>query len=207
MPRKKDGMLFEVHPTPAKGRDGRNIVYARPASGRKITFAQLDAYCAEHYGLRQFELERAFHAFLEATGYFLAEGYRVETPIGSFVARLALDGVFTDPDAVEAKHVRLDNVDYNPGQQWNRQMRKWNRGFRRVDRPNSQELLANQEFLENVLRQALESFHGFVTVGIFSHRSGLTMYSARKQLNRWTEGEKPKLLKTRRGKEDIYTEI
>ena len=27
MPRKKDGMPFEVHPTPAKGKDGKNIVY------------------------------------------------------------------------------------------------------------------------------------------------------------------------------------
>ena len=24
MPRKKDGMLFEVHPSPAKGKDGKN---------------------------------------------------------------------------------------------------------------------------------------------------------------------------------------
>ena len=31
MPRKKDGMPFEVHPTPAKGKDGKNIVYAKPA--------------------------------------------------------------------------------------------------------------------------------------------------------------------------------
>ena len=35
MPRKKDGMPYEVHPTPAKGKDGRNIVYAIPASGLK----------------------------------------------------------------------------------------------------------------------------------------------------------------------------
>ena len=48
---------------------------------------------------------------------------------------------------------------------------------------------------------------GYVTVGMFAYHSGLTKYSARKQLNRWTEGENPKLLKTRRGKEDIYTEL
>ena len=37
--------------------------------------------------------------------------------------------------------------------------------------------------------------------------TGLTLYSARKQLNEWTEGDNPKLLKTPRGKEHIYTEI
>ena len=39
MPKKKSGFPYEVHPTPAKGKDGRNIVYARPAvcstSGQK----------------------------------------------------------------------------------------------------------------------------------------------------------------------------
>lgn len=207
MPRKKDGMPYELHPTPAKGRDGRNILYARPASGRKVSFAALDAYCAKHYRLYELELQRAFQAFLKATGYFLAEGYRVETPIGTFVARLALDGEYTDPDDVDDRHVRFDNVDYNPGQLWNHEMQKWSRGFRLVDKPNSQELLADQERLEQVLQNALKRFHGFVTVGIFSRSSGLTMYSARKQLNHWTEGDNPKLLKTRRGKEDIYTEI
>ena len=206
MPTKKDGMLFEVHPTPAKGKDGRNLLYVRPASGRKLTFRQLDAYCAKHYGLREFELERAFHAFLEATGYWLAEGYRIETPIGSFAPRLMLTGEFTDPEAVDGKFVRLDNVDYNPGQLWNHEMSKWCRGFRRANNPNTQELLANQEQLETVLYRALERYHGYVTVGMFAYHSGLTKYSARKQLNRWTEGENPKLLKTRRGKEDIYTE-
>ena len=207
MPKKKDGMLFEVHPTPAKGKDGRNIVYARPASGRKLRFGQIDAYCAKHYGLREFELERAFHAFLQATGYWLAEGYRIETPIGSFAPRLTLSQEFTDPDKVEGKHVRFNGVEYNPGDLWNREMRKWSRGFRRAENPNVQDLLSNQQQLVEVLQRALADFHGYVTVGIFSRRSGLTYYSARKQLNTWTEGENPKLLKTRRGKEYIYTEI
>lgn len=42
MPKKKDGMLFEVHPTPAKGRDGKNIVYVRPAMNHKVTMQGLE---------------------------------------------------------------------------------------------------------------------------------------------------------------------
>ena len=30
MPEKKDGMLFELHPSPAKSKDGKTIFYARP---------------------------------------------------------------------------------------------------------------------------------------------------------------------------------
>lgn len=33
-------------------------------------------------------------------------------------------------------------------------------------------------------------------IGSFARTSGLTYYSARKQLNQWTEGENPRLLKT-----------
>lgn len=33
MPRKKSGFPYEVHPTPVKDKNGRNIVYARPAKG------------------------------------------------------------------------------------------------------------------------------------------------------------------------------
>ena len=39
MPRKKDGMLFEIHPTPAKGKDGKNILYVRPVSGHELTIS------------------------------------------------------------------------------------------------------------------------------------------------------------------------
>ena len=103
MPRKKDGMPFEVHPTPAKGRDGKNIFYVKPAMRNKMTMSGVEDFCSRNYGLRYGELARAFDVFLRA--------------------------------------------------------------------------------------------------------AGLTYYSARKQLNQWTEGQNPKLLKTRRGQEFIYTEI
>ena len=57
MPRKKDGLPYEVHPTPAKGKDGRNIVYVRPASGMKVDMKELETFCRRNgYGLREGEL-------------------------------------------------------------------------------------------------------------------------------------------------------
>lgn len=207
MPRKKDGMPFEVHPTPAKGKDGKCIVYARPAMRDKLKMQGLEDFCSRNYGLRYGELSRAFDVFLHAAGELMAMGYRIDTPIGSFAPRLMLSREITDPDAVKARDVRFNGVEYNPGKLWNRELEKWNNGFRRVDNTNTQELLANPEQLDKVLQECLQTYNGYVTVSLFAHKSGLTYYSARKQLNQWTEGDNPRLLKTRRGQEFIYTEI
>ena len=61
--------------------------------------------------------------------------------------------------------------------------------------------------VEQMMRECIQKYHGFITAGMFARYTGLTLYSARKQLNEWTEGDNPKLLKTPRGKEHIYTEI
>ena len=59
MPRKNSGMWYEVHPTPVKGEDGRNIVYVRPKSGMKLNMKQLEEYCERMNYLRYGELSRA----------------------------------------------------------------------------------------------------------------------------------------------------
>ncbi len=41
-------MPFEVHPTPAKGKDGRNIVYVRPAMRDKLLMKGVDEELAKH---------------------------------------------------------------------------------------------------------------------------------------------------------------
>lgn len=207
MPRKNSGMWYEVHPTPVKGDDGKNLLYVRPKSGLKITMKELEDYCERINALRYGELSRAFDAFIRAAGRFLAEGYRIDTPIGSFAPRLSLTKQVTNPDEVKDRDVRLDGVEYNPGKLWNEAMKKWHDGFRRYDNPNTQELMANKDKLEQMMRECIEKHNGYITAGMFSRYSGLTLYSARKQLNEWTKGDNPKLLKTRMGKEHIYTEI
>ena len=137
----------------------------------------------------------------------MAEGYRIETPLGSFAPKLSLARQVSDPDAVKDRDVRLEGVEYNPGKMWDREIQKWLDGFRRYQNPDTRAILADKEKLEQVMRECIQRHHGFVTAGIFSRASGLTLYSARKQLNEWTKGDNPKLLKTPRGKEHIYTEI
>ena len=200
-------MWYEVHPTPVKGEDGKNLVYVRPKSGQKLTMKQLEEYCEQTNSLRYGELSRAFDAFVRAAGRFLAEGYRIDTPIGSFAPKLSLAKQVTDASMVKDRDVRLEGVEYNPGKLWDREIHKWRDGFRRWQNADTQEILADKGKLEQVMRDCIQQHHGYITAGMFSRASGLTLYSARKLLNEWTKGDNPKLLMTPRGKEHIYTEI
>jgi hypothetical protein len=206
MPRKKEGLLYEVHPTPVKGKDGRNIVYVRPAGKQKLSLKGLDEWCSRNYHSRYGELQSAFDYFLRAAGELMARGYRIETPIGSFAPRLSLVREVTDPNEVRDRDVVFDGVDYNPGKLWNKELEKWGNGFRRCENADTQIIMADKEQLEKVLRQLLER-DGYTTVNRFARATQLTYYSARKLLNEWCEGDNPKLLKTQRSKEYIYTEV
>ena len=205
MPRKKNGFPYEIHPSPAKGEDGKNIVYAKPAKGLKMNISELDKFCHNNYALRSGELELVFNTFIDAAAEIMAMGYRIDTPIGSFVPKLALKREITDANAVKNSDVKLDGVDYNPGKRWNKAIGKWLfDGFRRVDNPNTQELMQDKAHLEEALKKSIKG--GYTTVREFAWNAHLTLYSARKQLNAWTGGKNPKLMKTRMGQQDIYTE-
>jgi len=200
-------MLYEVHPSPAKGKDGKNIVYVKPVSGQKLDIKALDDYCARHYSLRSGELELVLGTFLKAAGEMMAQGYRIDTPIGTFAPKLSLTREITDADEVRNSDVRLDGVDYTPGKRWNKAISKWLvDGFCGTDNPNVQELMNDSAHLEHALQESLKH-GGYTTTKRFAYYANLTKYSARKQLEAWTEGKNPKLMKTRMGQSDIYTEI
>ena len=207
MPKKKSGFPYEVHPTPMKGKDGRNIVYAKPAKGLKLDIEAVDGYCHEHYELKDGELEFVFKQFLKCASELMARGYRIDTPIGSFVPKLGLKREITNADEVDDDDVQLEGVDYNPGKIWNKAIEGWLfNGFTRVENPNVQELMQDTAHLEQALKECLKQ-RGFVTVKAFTIQAHLTDYSARKQLETWTKGDNPKLMKTKMGQTDIYTEV
>ena len=200
-------MPFEIHPSPKKAENGKNLLYVRPRSRQKITMEQLDDYCANHYALRPGELTRAFQTFIEATGYYLSEGYRVETLIGSFAPKIGLKRELTDPDEVKTTDVLFEGIEYKSVKEYEKSVLSNLRGFRRANNPNVQQLMADEDHLNKALQTNLERYHGYVTARSFAHSANITYYSARKQLDKWCEGEHPRLLKTKQGQEYIYTEI
>jgi len=59
MPRKTDGMLFELQPRPTSGEDGKPLLYARPAAPDKRTMKDVATYCS-FKGLNSVLVEIAF---------------------------------------------------------------------------------------------------------------------------------------------------
>ena len=110
MPRKTDGIEFEIHPRPTKGEDGRPLLYVRPVKGRKKSYKELEAFCNTHYGLRPGELRMVFDVMKEVVGSWLSDGYRVETPLGSFAPKLKLYGEHTDPKAIHSRDIRYAGI-------------------------------------------------------------------------------------------------
>ena len=209
MPRKKSGMPYVVYPTPGKKKDGKPIVCVKPLGGldKKLTIKQMDALFAKYSAMRSGELTLVLGEFLHWASEQLAKGYRVETPIGSFVPKLRLKRNVSNPDEVTDKDVELVGVEYNQGKLWKNAIGSWLRdGFMKVDRFSSSDLVGNDEELEKRLRELLKS-RGYVTVNSFKSYCNMTYFSARKQLNEWTEGVNPKLLKSKMGQTFIYTEI
>ena len=71
MPRKTNGIEFEIHPRPTKGEDGKPLLYVRPAKGMKKSFKQLDDYCTKYCGLRTGQLQQVFDILKETAGRWL----------------------------------------------------------------------------------------------------------------------------------------
>ncbi len=68
MPRKTDGIEFEIHPRPTKGENGRPLLYVRPAKGRKKSFKQLEDFCNKYRNLRTGELQMVFDVVIDVVG-------------------------------------------------------------------------------------------------------------------------------------------
>ena len=106
MPRKTDGILFELQPRPTKGEDGKPLLYAQPVIERKYNLDDIDDFCAKYRHTSQGEMKLLFSLLEEVTTMWLRKGYRVETPFGSFAPKLKLLGEHTDPEKVLGRDVK-----------------------------------------------------------------------------------------------------
>ena len=81
------------------------MLYVRPAKGRKRSFKYLDDYCTKYRGVRPGEIQQVFDVVMETVGRWVSDGYRVETPFGSFAPKLKLLGEHTDPKTITGKDI------------------------------------------------------------------------------------------------------
>ena len=206
MPKKKDGMLFELLPRPTKGEDGQPLLYAHPAIGFKYTMEAIDEYCLKYRGMPHDQMAHLFEGFLSVAAFLMRDGSRVETPIGSFAPKLKLNGDFTDPEKVKGDNLSLGGIEFIPSKRFIKELEKYlDSGFRRKREVVERHPVTDAKELEEVLERCLKP--GYTTVRTFSIRSGMKYRSAKRYLDGLCKSENPRIRRYMEGTTMHYAPI
>lgn len=203
MPRKTDGILFELQPRPTKGNDGKPLLYAQPVIERKYDLDAIDDFCAKYRHTSKGEIRRLFDLFSEVATMWLREGCRVETPFGSLAPKLRLLGEHTDPSMVTGRDVMYGGIEFIPSRQFVRDADCSLDGFRRKQGSVGNSQMYDPKAMDEALRQS--SRKGYITVSTFMVFSGLKRKSAKAYLDSLCEGDTPRLRRYREGRMLHYT--
>jgi hypothetical protein len=203
MPRKTDGIQFELHPGPKRDEEGKPLLYARPATGISKTIRQLDDFCAEYRNLQKGEMERLFNLFIDVAGSWLAQGYRVETPIGSFAMKLKLTGDHTDAEKVTGRDIVYNGVEFTPSKELIAKAGSNREGFRKKPGYVGNSQMYDPKAMEEALRKSLTL--GYTTVSTFMYFSKLKRDSAQHYLDSLSKGENARLLRRKNGRTYVYS--
>lgn len=206
MPRKTDGIPFEVHRSPSTDKDGGTVLYATPLSNRTRSFDEIEGFLEMKSTLRQGELQRAFDTFLSECSFWLSDGYRVQTPLGSFTLKLGMKRKVTNTRDVRHDDVEFKGIEFRPSAEFiNKTKRRIaSVGYRYVHKADSTLLMFNEEEMLKSLHRSIDTKGGYTTLSRFMACSGLSKYAASKKLNHWCAGSSP-LLKSRKiGHSVIY---
>lgn len=191
MPRKTDGVLFELQPRPTKGDDGKPLLYAKPVVDHKYNLDDIDDFCNKYRHTSKGEMKRFFDLLEEVTTMWLREGQRVETPFGSFAPKIRLLGDHTDPAKVTGRDVIYGGIEFIPAKQFVKDADCGRHGFRcRKNRVGNSQMY-DQKAMDEALRKSLR--HGYITIKTFQIFSGLKYNSAKNFLDSLCIGEDPRL--------------
>ena len=209
MPRKTNGMPFEVHRSPKADEDGRVLLYAAPQSNRTKDFDEIEGWLSISNSVRKGDLLRAFAAFLDECSLWLSKGYRVQTPLGVFSPKIGLKRKVTNPREVRHDDAEFKGIDFRPSAGFTKAVRLKvkSEGFRYVHKADSTVLSANEEYMMEALRKSIRAEGNYTTVSSFMFHSGLSKYAATKMLRHWCCGDAPLLRERRLGHSIIYEVI
>jgi len=203
MPRKTDGILFELHPGPSKGDDDKPLLYAKPVIQRKHDVDDIDAFCAKYRNASVGEMRRFFTLLEDLTTMWLREGHRVETPFGTFAPKLKLIGKHTDPEKVKGRDVEYAGVEFIPSKKFVKDADCSRDGFRCKKGCVGNSQILDTEAMETALRNSTRN--GYITIKSFQYHSGLKYNSAKNYLDSLCTGDNPKLSRYRDGRVWHYT--
>jgi len=202
MPRKTNGIEFEIHPRPTKGEDGKPLLYVRPAKGRKKSFKELEAFCNKYRNLRSGEMKMVFDVVMEVVGLWLSYGYRVETPLGSFAPKLKLLGEHTDPKTIHGRDIMYAGVEFIPSKELVIEGSHNREGYRKSQAPVGNGQMYDKKAMDEALQRCMKM--GYVTIPEFMIFSGLKRDSAKSYLDSLCRGDCPRLRKVRESRRWFY---
>lgn len=205
MPRKTDGVLFELQPRPTKGDDGKPLLYAQPVIERKHDLDDIDTYCTKYRHTSKGEMKRLFSLLEEVTTMWLSQGHRVETPFGSFAPKLRLLGEHTEPEKVLGRDVMYGGVEFIPSKQFVKDADCSLEGFRRLKANVGNSQMYDPKMMDEALRKS--NRNGYVTISTFKIFSGLKYNSAKNYLDSLCQGEHPRLRRYKEGRTWHYAVI
>ncbi len=203
MPRKTDGILFELQPRPTKGDDGKPLLYAQPVIAHRHDLDAIDDFCAKYRHTSKGEMKRLFDLFSEVATMWLRQGHRVETPFGSLAPKLKLLGDHTDPEKVTGRDVMYGGIEFIPSKQFVRDADCSSDGFRRQQGSVGNSQMHDPKAMEEALRRSIRN--GYVTVSTFMVFSHLKRKSAKAYLDGLCEGDTPRLRRYREGRTWHYS--
>jgi len=206
MPRKTDGLPFEVHRSPSTDDEGSVVLYATPQSDRTKEFDEIEDYLVITNALRKGELKRSFDTFLGECIKWLSQGYRVQTPIGVFSLKLGMKRRVTNPREIRHDDAVFKAIEFRPSAEFTKGVKQRVRaeGFRYVRKTDSTLLRADEEKMVKALLNSISSNGSYTTVTSFMYHSGLSKYAATKQLNYWCRKESLLLKKRKVGHSVIF---
>lgn len=205
MPRKTDGIVYELYPRPTNDEEGKPLLYARPVVSEKHDIGDLDDFCARYRGTSRGDMKRFFELFKDVATLWLRQGHRVDTPFGSLAPKLRLIGDHSDPQKVTGKDIVYAGLEFIPSKEFVYNADCSLRGFRRQEHnPNDNEKAASQDELYKALRKSINR-SGYTTVARFMFYSGMKCSSARNFLNGLCKGDNPLLIRFSEGRNIHYT--
>ena len=205
MPRKTDGIEFDIHPGPNKDEDGKPLLYVRTAKGNKLTKQQFLSRCKKNHQVYADTIEPVLEAVIDELSRLMVEGYRVDTPLGSFAPKLRLLGEHTDPKTITGRDVMYDGIEFKPAKDFVKQAGNNKLGFRKSGEPVGNSQMHDPKAMTEALRKSL--LRGDASIQDFMYFSHLKRDSAKKYLDSLCEGEQPLLQKRLRGRQWIYYRV
>ena len=198
MPRKTDGILFELQPRPTKGDHGKPLLYAQPVVERKYGVDDIDDFCAKYRHMSRGEVKHFFGILEEVTTMWLKQGCRVEMPFGSFAPKLKLVGEHTDPEKVLGRDVMYGGIEFIPAKQFVKNADCGRLGFRRKRGNVGNSQMYDPKAMEEALRQS--TVKGHISIKRFQINSGLKYTSAKHYLDSLCDGDSPRLQRYKEGR-------